>query len=147
MFVAVKDPVRLPLVNSLTSDSLGVKPVGANAHTEAKFVALNPNELTVVLPGAKGTTTLGLVIATGPVVRAWAGLMPATTAPAAATKKLVLRIEKLGMAFWMVEVCEPTIPEKVLKGACQAAIGCKVRVRWQKRSLSPGRPDLLHQRR
>lgn len=143
--VAVKVPVRLPFVKSLTSVSLGIKPVGAIAHMEAKFVALNPSELTVVLLGLIGRIAPGLVTATGPVISAWAGLMPATTAPAAATRILVLRTEKLSMAFGKVKVCESTIPEKVLKGACQAAIGCKVRVRWQKRSLSPGRPDLFHQ--
>jgi hypothetical protein len=90
VLVAVKVPLREPFVNNLTSISLGTNPVGANAHTEAKFDELKPIEFKFVLPGSEGRTAPGLVIATGPVMMAWAGFVPATTAPAAAAKKTVL---------------------------------------------------------
>lgn len=145
VLVAVKEPLRVPFVNNLTSISFGIKPVGAIAHTEAKFVALNPSEFKFVEAGVEGRTAPGLVIGTGPVMMAWAGLMPVNTAPVAAAKKTALRLENLDMTFGEVNVCVTTIPDTLLKGAAQAAIGCNVRVRWRKRGLSPGKPGLFHQ--
>ena len=145
VLTTVKFPLREPFVNNLTSISLGTEPAGAIAQTEAKFDALKPIEFKFVLPGSEGRTAPGLVIATGPVMMAWAGLMPVNIAPVAAAKKTALRLENLDMTFGEVNVCITTIPDTVLKGAAQAAIGCNVRVRWRKRGLSPGKPGLFHQ--